>query len=102
MVAGVKAAWAESGREGEPRLMGLAYFSLGEQGAADAGAYLNDYYAFLGEETAQMIAASAATDAETVRAYLEAFAGAGCGELVLFPCSGDPAQVDLLAEAAGL
>lgn len=102
MVAGVKAAWAHAGREGEPRLMGLAYFSLGDEAAANASAYLNDYYAFLGEETAQMIAASAATDAGTVRAYLEAFEGAGCGELVLFPCSGDPAQVDLLAEAVEL
>ena len=40
-----------------------------------------------------MIAASAAKDADTVNAYVSAFADAGCGELVMTPTSGDPAQV---------
>ena len=97
-----KAAWAEAGREGEPRLMGLAYYSLGEQAEEQAKAYLMDYYAFLGEETAGYIASSAAKDADTVHQYLEAFDAAGCGELIFFPSSSDPAQVDLLADAAGL
>jgi hypothetical protein len=48
---------------------------------------------------AAMIASSAATDAETVRGSLAAFEGAGCGELIMFPCSGDPAQVEMLREA---
>jgi alkanesulfonate monooxygenase SsuD/methylene tetrahydromethanopterin reductase-like flavin-dependent oxidoreductase (luciferase family) len=102
MAEKAKAAWAEAGREGEPRLMGLAYYSLGERAEEEAKAYLMDYYAFLGEETAGYIAASAAKDAETVRQYLEAFEAAGCGELILFPSSSDPDQVDLLADAAGL
>ena len=46
-----------------------------------------------------MIAGSAATDADTVRAYVRAFSDAGCGELVVFPCNPDPEQVDLLADA---
>jgi alkanesulfonate monooxygenase SsuD/methylene tetrahydromethanopterin reductase-like flavin-dependent oxidoreductase (luciferase family) len=100
--AKVKAAWSEAGREGEPLLRGLAYFSLGEDAEANAKAYLTDYYAWLGEETANFIADSAAKDAETVQGYLRAFAGAGCQELILFPSSNDPAQVDLLADAAGL
>jgi len=37
-----------------------------------------------------------------VRAELTAFAAAGCDELILFPCSADPDQVDLLAGAARL
>ena len=49
-----------------------------------------------------MFADSAATDAGTVRAYLSGFEDAGCGELILFPCSPDPGQADLLAEAAGI
>lgn len=48
-----------------------------------------------------MIAGSAATDSETVSAYVSAFERAGCDELVLFPSSSDPAQVGLLAEAIG-
>ena len=46
-----------------------------------------------------MIADSAATDAETVKQYVAGFADAGCDELVLFPSSPDPDQVDLLADA---
>ncbi len=98
----VKEAWSAAGREGTPRSVGLAYFALGESGEADAKSYLEDYYAFLGEETAEMISGSAAKDAETVKGYLAAFEDAGCDELILFPSNPDPAQVDLLADAAGL
>ena len=99
MAGGVREAWAEAGREGEPRLAGLAYFSLGDDAQQTAGEYLTDYYAFLGDEVAQMIAGSAATDAETVKGYLAGFEAAGCDELVMFPCSGDPAQADMLGAA---
>ncbi|HEX2391438.1 MAG TPA: LLM class flavin-dependent oxidoreductase [Solirubrobacterales bacterium] len=102
MLGKVKAAWGEAGREGEPRAMGLAYFGLGENAVAEAREELTGYYAWLGEEIAGYIADSAATDAETVKQYLSAFEGAGCQELILFPTSSDPAQVDLLADAAGL
>ena len=95
----LEASWAEAGREGAPRKMALAYFALGDDPEGDANGYLTDYYAFLGEETASFIADSAAKDAETVRQYLDAFEAAGCDELILFPSSGDPAQVDLLADA---
>jgi alkanesulfonate monooxygenase SsuD/methylene tetrahydromethanopterin reductase-like flavin-dependent oxidoreductase (luciferase family) len=102
MAEKAKAAWSVAGREGEPRLMGLGYYSLGDRAEEEAKDYLMDYYAFLGEETAGYIASSAAKDADTVRQYLEAFEAAGCGELILFPSSSDPGQVDLLADAAGL
>jgi len=98
----VKAEWEKAGREDSPRLEGLAYFSLGDDAEANANAYLTDYYAWLGEETANFIAGSAAKDADTVKGYLAAFEGVGCDELILFPSSSDPAQVDLLADAAGL
>jgi alkanesulfonate monooxygenase SsuD/methylene tetrahydromethanopterin reductase-like flavin-dependent oxidoreductase (luciferase family) len=97
----VRAAWSEAGREGEPRLVGLAYYSLGAGGEAAATAYLGDYYAWLGEELAGMIAASAATDADGVGRYLDAYESAGCDELIMFPCSSDAEQVDMLADAAG-
>jgi hypothetical protein len=76
----------------------LAYFSLGDDAEEAADRYLNDYYAWLGE-IAGMIASAAATDATTVKQYVQAFSDAGCDELVLFSCDPDPAQVDLLAEA---
>ena len=81
---------------------GLAYYSLGENAEAEAESYLGDYYAFLGEEVAGYIVAGAAKDAETVKQRVAAFDEAGCGELIFFPSSSDPDQVDLLADAVGL
>ena len=92
-------AWKSAGRDGEPRIMALAYYSLGPKGAENAESYLKHYYAWLGEY-ADQIAGSAAKDEETVKGYLSAFEDAGCDELILFPSSADPEQVDLLAEAA--
>jgi hypothetical protein len=37
-----------------------------------------------------------------VRGYLAGFEQAGADEVIFFPASPDPAQVDLLADAAGL
>jgi alkanesulfonate monooxygenase SsuD/methylene tetrahydromethanopterin reductase-like flavin-dependent oxidoreductase (luciferase family) len=98
----VRAAWEEAGRGGRPRLQALAYFALGDSAEQDARTSLGHYYAWLGEEVAGAIIGGAAKDADTVRSYLSAYGEAGCDELVLFPSSSDPAQVDLLADAAGL
>jgi alkanesulfonate monooxygenase SsuD/methylene tetrahydromethanopterin reductase-like flavin-dependent oxidoreductase (luciferase family) len=97
--AKARAAWTAAGREGEPLIMSLAYFALGDGAQGAAQRYLGDYYGFLGEEIAGAIAGSAATDPGTVRAYRDAFAANGCDELVFVPCDPDPAQVELLADA---
>jgi alkanesulfonate monooxygenase SsuD/methylene tetrahydromethanopterin reductase-like flavin-dependent oxidoreductase (luciferase family) len=97
-----EAAWSAAGRSESPQNAALAYFSLGERAEEDARAYLADYYAWLGEDIANFIVASAVKDDEAVKQVLAAFEDAGCQELFLFPSSSDPQQVDLLAEAAGL
>ena len=97
-----ESAWSAAGRNEAPQNAALTYFSLGDRAEEDARAYLTDYYAWLGEEVAGFIADSAAKDADTVKQYLAAFEQAGCQELFLFPSSSDPAQVDLLADAAGM
>ena len=94
--------WQKKGRDGEPRKVALAYYSLGPDGKTNADNYLRDYYAWLGDEVAGMIADSAAKDADTVKAYLSAYEEAGIDELILFPAASDPEQVGLLAEAADL
>ena len=99
MAEKVKRGWAEAGREGAPRLVALCYFALGDAAREDADGYLHDYYGYLGD-IADRIAQSAAVDAATVHQYRDAFASAGADELIYFPCSTDPAQVDLLADAA--
>jgi alkanesulfonate monooxygenase SsuD/methylene tetrahydromethanopterin reductase-like flavin-dependent oxidoreductase (luciferase family) len=95
-----EAAWQAEGREGQPYIATLAYFSLGDRAQEDAESYLGHYYAARGEDFAKTVTDSAATDADTVQSYIKAFTAAGCDELFLFPCSADPEQVDLLAEAA--
>jgi alkanesulfonate monooxygenase SsuD/methylene tetrahydromethanopterin reductase-like flavin-dependent oxidoreductase (luciferase family) len=101
-VAKLNDAWQAAGRSGEPRKMALSYYSLGPDADRNADTYLKDYYAFLGEEFAGMIAGSAAKDADTVKQYAAAFEQSGADELVFFPCSTEPEQVDLLVEAAGI
>jgi alkanesulfonate monooxygenase SsuD/methylene tetrahydromethanopterin reductase-like flavin-dependent oxidoreductase (luciferase family) len=98
----VRAAWSEAGRDDEPRTSALAYFSLGDRAEEEARAYLTDYYAWLGEQVAEFLVAGAAKDAETVKRYVATYEAAGCDELILCPSSGDPNQVDLLADAVGL
>jgi alkanesulfonate monooxygenase SsuD/methylene tetrahydromethanopterin reductase-like flavin-dependent oxidoreductase (luciferase family) len=94
----VRGAWRDAGREGEPRTMALVYYSLGPRGGEQAQASLGAYYAFAGEYADQIVR-SAATSEEAVREYVDAFARAGCDEVIFFPASADPAQVDLLARA---
>ncbi len=94
----VRAAFKDAGRSEEPRLVALCYFALGPDAKEAARTSLGDYYAFLGD-IAEQIIGGAVTDAGTALAYRDAFAAAGANELIFFPCSPDPAQVDLLAEA---
>ncbi len=93
----VRGAWNAAGREGEPRLLALAYFALGEHAREAADDYLGHYYAFAGPY-AERIASGALVTADAVRAAVESFAAAGCGELIMFPCNSDPEQVGLLAD----
>jgi alkanesulfonate monooxygenase SsuD/methylene tetrahydromethanopterin reductase-like flavin-dependent oxidoreductase (luciferase family) len=92
-------AWQAEGRDGSPRVMALFYFSLGERAEAAARESIGNYYAFLGDYAEQVVG-SVAKDADTVAGYLAAFEAAGADEAMCFPASADPAQVELLAEAA--
>ena len=91
-------AWEAAGRDGEPRTMALHYFALGDDAEAVASSNLGHYYAFAGEYAA-IIAGGAAKSPEAVRDTLAAYEQAGADEVIYFPASADPAQVDLLAEA---
>jgi alkanesulfonate monooxygenase SsuD/methylene tetrahydromethanopterin reductase-like flavin-dependent oxidoreductase (luciferase family) len=101
-VTKLQEAWSAAGRPGTPRKAALCYYALGAEAERNANSYLTDYYAFLGEDVAGMIAGSAAKDADTVKMYASAFEQAGADEIVFFPSSSDPEQVDLLVEAAGI
>ena len=95
----LREAWRAEGRDGEPRTMALFYFSLGERAEEAARESIGHYYAWLGDYADQIVA-SAAKDEGTVKQYLAAFEEAGADDVICFPASADPAQVDLLASAA--
>jgi alkanesulfonate monooxygenase SsuD/methylene tetrahydromethanopterin reductase-like flavin-dependent oxidoreductase (luciferase family) len=101
-LANLEDAWKKAGREGKPRTMALGYFSLGDDAQRDAETYVNAYYAWLGDDAVQGIIDGSVRDAEAVQAAIKSYEEWDCDELILFPCSSDPAQVGLLAEAAGL
>jgi alkanesulfonate monooxygenase SsuD/methylene tetrahydromethanopterin reductase-like flavin-dependent oxidoreductase (luciferase family) len=92
------AAWREAGRDGEPRTMALCYFSLGDHAEENARDNLGHYYAIVGEYAAVIVGGAAKTPA-AVRDLVTEHEQAGADELICFPASTDPAQVDLLADA---
>jgi len=99
LVEQVRQAWRDQGRTDRPRMMSLGYVSLGPDGRERADSYLRAYYAFAGPKAA-MAAAGAITDAGRLRETIAAYAEAGCDELILFPCTTDAAQLELIATEA--
>ncbi|HEY1297888.1 MAG TPA: LLM class flavin-dependent oxidoreductase [Chloroflexota bacterium] len=93
----VRTAWTAGGRSGQPRLVALAYFSLGPQAKQHAESYLRDYYSF-GPSFVDFVVQGALVSGEAVSAAKDAFAAAGCTELVYFPCNPDVGQVEQLAK----
>ncbi len=91
----VRAAWKEAGREGEPYLVGLSYFGLGEDALENAIGFLSSYYGDFGQQIAEWIPKSPDAMRETAKKF-EDF---GFDELFFDPTNPDPNQVDLAADA---
>jgi alkanesulfonate monooxygenase SsuD/methylene tetrahydromethanopterin reductase-like flavin-dependent oxidoreductase (luciferase family) len=91
-------AFRQAGRTEQPRAVSLTYFSLDEDPEAQAQRTIGDYYAFAGEYQAAVVQGTAKGEDE-VKERVRGFAEAGCDELVMFPASPDPDQVDKLAAA---
>jgi alkanesulfonate monooxygenase SsuD/methylene tetrahydromethanopterin reductase-like flavin-dependent oxidoreductase (luciferase family) len=92
-----KKAWTEAGGTGQPRVVALAYFSLGEEHTDESLRNLRSYYGFLGD-WAEGIASGASRTPAAVRATAAAFEEAGVDELVFDPTVGNLDQVDRLAD----
>lgn len=95
----LNAAWREQGRDGEPRRMALAYFALGADPEGDTQRSIGDYYSFAPDYASAVVALTAKGD-DAIRERLEQFRAAGVDEVVMFPASADPEQVDMLAAVA--
>lgn len=93
----VRTAWADAGRESEPRIAALGYFSLGDELAEESRAYLLDYYGHIGS-WAERIADSALRTPQAIRDAVTAFTDVGCTELYLVSTTSAPDQADRLAD----
>ena len=92
----VRAAWAEAGRPGQPRIVTGRYFSLNDDADAVADEYIRHYY---GGGFFAWARADTLTSAEQMRAELTALRAAGTTDVLLYPASGELDQVGLLADA---
>jgi alkanesulfonate monooxygenase SsuD/methylene tetrahydromethanopterin reductase-like flavin-dependent oxidoreductase (luciferase family) len=99
LVARAKAAFAEQGRAEAPKMAAMTYVALGQDRARDGARYLLDYYSYIGPK-AQYLAGALLSDEGRLRETIDAYAEAGCDELLLFPCTEDVEQLDLIAKAA--
>jgi alkanesulfonate monooxygenase SsuD/methylene tetrahydromethanopterin reductase-like flavin-dependent oxidoreductase (luciferase family) len=95
MIAKVRQAWQEAGREGEPRISALVYFGLGD--AEVSMGSLRRYYSFL-PDGGEGVAVSALRSPDAIRAAVRAFADVGVTELVLDPTVPSVDEVDRLAD----
>jgi alkanesulfonate monooxygenase SsuD/methylene tetrahydromethanopterin reductase-like flavin-dependent oxidoreductase (luciferase family) len=91
-------AFRDAGRTEQPRAVSLTYFSLDDDPEEQTRRTIGDYYAFAGEYQAAVVQGTAKGEDE-VKERVRRFAEAGCDELVMFPASPDPDQVDKLAAA---
>ncbi|NUP26733.1 MAG: LLM class flavin-dependent oxidoreductase [Nocardia sp.] len=90
--------WARSARPGRPRVLAVRYFQLGATAVATAESYARNYY---GPEMYPQVQPDLLTDEAHLRDEVDRIAEAGADDLILLPCSADPDQVALLAEALG-
>ena len=93
----VREAWEGSDREGEPRLVALTYFALGEGNDERSAAYIRDYYAYVGPYV-DAVAESVPRTPEAVLDQLKRFEDIGIDELIFDPTVASLEQVDRLAD----
>jgi probable F420-dependent oxidoreductase len=91
----VRQAWKDAGRDGSPRLVALAYYSVGEEDESRKN--LLDYYGFLGDY-AENIAGYAPRTPEALRDTIKAFEDTGIDELILDPTVPSLDQIDRVAD----
>jgi alkanesulfonate monooxygenase SsuD/methylene tetrahydromethanopterin reductase-like flavin-dependent oxidoreductase (luciferase family) len=95
----LRAAWTAAGRTDAARTAALAYFALGADAEAAVRTSVGAYYRF-DDAYSRRVLANALTDEDALRRAIARYAEAGADELILFPASRDPEQVDWLAQVA--
>lgn len=88
-------AWSRAGRSGAPRLVALAYFSLGD---AERGRQnVHDYYSVF-PEFADLVASNVADTPEKVREIVSSFRDIGADDLIFNPGTDDVDEIKRLAD----
>jgi alkanesulfonate monooxygenase SsuD/methylene tetrahydromethanopterin reductase-like flavin-dependent oxidoreductase (luciferase family) len=98
MAERVRRAWKDAGRDGQPKIMALTYYSMLDDRVEESRSSLLDYYEYLGD-WASRIADGAARGKGAVRDAARRFEDAGVDELIFDPTVPDLQEVDLLADA---
>ncbi len=93
-------AWKDAGRTGKPRFVACMYYGLGPNAAERAGAYIRNYYGFMGQ-LAEYVAQTLPSTPEAVRGAIQAFVNIGLDELMIWPCIAESDQLDRLADVVG-
>jgi alkanesulfonate monooxygenase SsuD/methylene tetrahydromethanopterin reductase-like flavin-dependent oxidoreductase (luciferase family) len=97
MIGPIRDAWRDAGRDGTPRLLGLAYFSTDSRRSSESDSYLRSYYAYAGDH-ATTIADGAVRTPHRIRAIVREFADIGMTELAFTPTVAAIDEVDGLAD----
>ena len=90
-------SWQAEGRNGTPRLAGVASYALGPDAADKVGGYIRHYYSFLGE-AAENMARNAISTPEAVKDTLRDMEGIGMDEVVFLPSVADIDQLERLQD----
>jgi alkanesulfonate monooxygenase SsuD/methylene tetrahydromethanopterin reductase-like flavin-dependent oxidoreductase (luciferase family) len=89
--------WSGAGRPGKPRLVGCFYYALGQDAKERAGAYLRNYYSFIGPMVDGMIN-SLPLSIDAIKERIQTYEEIGADEVIIWPCTSDLEQFDRLAE----
>lgn len=92
-----RTAWDKAGRDGSPRLVAGAYFTLGD--AEQGRGYVWDYYnSGYGNALADMVSEGVCTSPGAVKERITAFADIGATDFILHPTVGDLNEIARLAD----
>jgi alkanesulfonate monooxygenase SsuD/methylene tetrahydromethanopterin reductase-like flavin-dependent oxidoreductase (luciferase family) len=89
--------WRQAGRVGQTRLVGAAYYGLGQNADERTQNFLLNYYAFAGS-AASLRGRTVLTTNQAIRTHIQAFTDIGTDELIFWPCIADLDQVNRLAD----
>lgn len=99
LVNKAKETFAAAGRTEAPRMAAMTYVGLGDERRERGAQYLLDYYSYIGPK-AQFLAKALISDEARLRETIDGYSAAGCDELLLFPTTTDPEQLELIAKVA--